>query len=148
MEINILNLIYNNKIEELQEISGSFDFNQLIAHDDTPLMAAIRDKNADVVRILLENGADSDFPDKAGNLPLHFAVQKKNIDMVKLLVSHNASIDQQDGKFGNTALSVAIAKTEGREFIDYFLELGADVTIPNKACVTPEAAAKLYNINL
>lgn len=148
MEANILNLIYNNKLEELKQIATSYNFNTHIDHGDTPLMAAIRDKNVEVTRVLLENGADPDFADKAGGLPLHFAVQKKNMEIVKLLVAHGANIDKQDSKFGNTALSVAISKTEGREFIDYFLSLGTDATIPNKAGVTPAAAAKIYNISL
>lgn len=148
MSIDVLNLIYNNKVEELLKVAKTINLNELTDTGDTPLLAAIRDENIEVIDVLLKNGADPNFSDKQGWYPLHFATQKQNMEMVKLLVKHGAHIDQQDGKFGKTPLSVAISKTKGREFIDYFLELGADITIPNKVGVTPEAAAKLYKINL
>lgn len=148
MNINVLNLIYNNKVEELVKIAKTINLNQLTETGDTPLLAAIRDENVGVTEVLLKNGADPNFCNKGGWYPLHFATQKQNMEIVKLLVKHGAKIDQQDGKFKNTPLSVAISKTEGREFIDYFLNLGADITIPNVVGVTPEAAAKLYEIEL
>ena len=148
MNINVLNLIYNNKVEELGKIAKTINLNQLTETGDTPLLAAIRDENVSVTEVLLKNGADPNFCNKGGWYPLHFATQKQNMEIVKLLVKHGAKIDQQDGKFKNTPLSVAISKTEGREFIDYFLNLGADITIPNVVGVTPEAAAKLYEIEL
>ncbi|MBP6237636.1 MAG: ankyrin repeat domain-containing protein [Saprospiraceae bacterium] len=148
MSVNVLNLIYNNKIEELLKVAKNINLNQLTDTGDTPLLAAIRDENVDVVEILLNNGADPNFCNSKGWFPLHFATQKNNMEIVKLLVKFGAMIDQQDGKFKNTPLSVAISKTKGREFIDYFLKLGADRTIPNKVGVTPEAAAKLYDISL
>jgi ankyrin repeat protein len=148
MDIDILNIIYNNKIEELKQVVKSIQLNKLTDTGDTPLMAAIRDENIKIIDVLLNNGADPNFCNKGGWYPLHFATQKQNMEIVKLLVKHGAKIDQQDGKFKNTPLSVAISKTEGREFIDYFLNIGADITIPNVAGVTPEAAAKLYEIEL
>ncbi|WP_341907505.1 ankyrin repeat domain-containing protein [Fluviicola taffensis] len=148
MNENLLNFISNNKVEELLKVVKTFNINQLTDTGDTPLMSAIRNEYIQIIAILLENGADPNFCNKQGFYPIHFATQKQNMEIVKLLVKYGAQIDQQDGKFGKTPLSVAISKTEGRTFIDYFLELGADITIPNKVGVTPEAAAKLYKINL
>lgn len=101
-----------------------------------------------MANILLENGADPNFSNDRGWYPLHFAIQSQNMDIVKLLVEHGANINQQDGIFGNTPVFIAVSKTEGREFIDFFLNLGADVTIPNKMGITALKVANRKNVDL
>ena len=110
-------------------------------------MCAIRNRNAKSISILLENGANPNFPDTGGWYPLHFATQKKNIEMIELLVNHSANIDQQDGRDGRTPLAVAIEARE-KSTINYFLKKGADVNIPSKTDITPAALAKIYGVSL
>lgn len=141
--------VYSNDFNLIESLlTKNIDANSHTAEGDTPLMAAIRGQYEESVRVLLENGASPNFPDDSGWYPLHFAVQSKNMKIIKLLINYGAKIDQQDGQFGNTPLFVAIKKTEGREFIDFFLNLGADVNIPNKRGVTALDVANRKKISL
>lgn len=53
----------------------------------TPLSFAARSNNADVVRVLLENGADPDGEDINGLKPLHKAAERNNVEVVKILLA-------------------------------------------------------------
>ena len=66
------------------------DPNRKTKHQDNgglwPLHAAVRNKHHQVVRFLLERGADVDIRDKtAGMTPLHFACQKHDLEAIRLL---------------------------------------------------------------
>lgn len=141
-------LICRNQIEELKNSAGNVDLNQRTVTGDTLISSAIRNNSPEITNVLLEIGADPNFPDNTGWYPLHFAVQKENLKIVKYLVEYDANIDQQDGTFGNTPTLVAVAKTKGREFIDFFLNLEADVNIPNKRGVTVLDVANRKKISL
>ncbi|GAA0876044.1 hypothetical protein GCM10009118_24540 [Wandonia haliotis] len=141
-------LVCRKQAEELAIAAKDNDLNQRTDTGDTLLLSAIRNDTAEIAKILLENGADPNYPNDRGWYPLHFAIQQQNMDIVKLLVKNGANINQQDGIFGNTPVFIAVAKTEGRAFIDFFLNLGADVTIPNKMGVTVLQVANRKNVDL
>ena len=61
----------------------------------------------DLVRFLLENGANLEAKTSKGHTPLHFAVLYKKIEVVKLLIQKGADINATDG-FKNTPLHMAI----------------------------------------
>ena len=61
----------------------------------------------DLVRFLLENGANLDAKTSKGHTPLHFAVLYKKIEVVKLLIEKGVDINATDG-FKNTPLHMAI----------------------------------------
>lgn len=48
----------------------------------------------EVVKILLEKGADVSHPDAAGNTPLHWAAQLGQLEIARMLLAHGASPDQ------------------------------------------------------
>eukprot|EP00117_Sycon_ciliatum_P016600 scpid24345/ scgid5754/ Ankyrin repeat domain-containing protein 23; Diabetes-related ankyrin repeat protein len=60
----------------------------------------------DSLRVLLENGANIDLPDKAGNTPLHLASRLGNYDGVRLLLEKGANV-QVKNKDGQTSLDRA-----------------------------------------
>lgn len=77
-------------------------------HDDkcTSLMAAVRQGQIELVRMLLEQGADPSARDGNGRTALHYLKPDedvKNPTIVHLLVSYDASIDAVDDR-GLTAL--------------------------------------------
>mmetsp|Transcript_42024 Transcript_42024/g.68171 ORF Transcript_42024/g.68171 Transcript_42024/m.68171 type:complete len:1040 (+) Transcript_42024:107-3226(+) len=67
---------------------------------DTPLLLAVRNDFAGIVHILLENNANPNLTDRAGNTALHIAIMNGNEEMAKALLAHAANLDirNQDDK--------------------------------------------------
>jgi len=92
---------------------------------ETALHAACRYGHPEIVRYLIEKGADLNAPDDyligresaiinspdwhTRETPLHEACKNGNLEVVKLLVEHGAQLDPVDSG-GNTPLSNAAAK--------------------------------------
>ena len=57
---------------------------------NSALMLAIIQKNNNLVKALLENGANTNVTDDNGWTPLAYAVERGNIHLVKLLLEHGA----------------------------------------------------------
>jgi ankyrin repeat protein len=96
--------------------------------DDTPLIAAARVSSSEVIKILLENGANVNAHNKAGVTALMVATQEGNytkLDTVKLLIEMGANVAERDRR-GRSALDYARDKLEQRK----------------KGCVKDEAAAR------
>lgn len=68
---------------------------QCFMNKRTPFMLAVKNNDFDIVKILLENGADPNIQDGTGKTPLIYAILKNNRDMVKLLlpISNNKTIN-------------------------------------------------------
>ena len=103
----------------------------------TPLQAACKVGNVEIVSILLENGAKADYThwDETRDLgsPLMIAASTKSnsrLDIMKLLVDHGADVNYE-GYAGNDALSCAIyASFNGDdtiEVIEYLEQKGVDI---------------------
>lgn len=115
---------------------------------ETPLMAAIRGGKEECASILLEHGANPNFGNSNGWFPLHFATQKRMFNIMKLLIEKGADVNLQDGLYGNTPVSVAIAKTQDLKIINYLISKDAKLDIPNKAGVTALKAAEMFGVTL
>jgi ankyrin repeat protein len=77
--------------------------NQLHA---TPLQSATAAGHINIVRMLLEHGADPNVSEAGGFTPLQTASASGNTDLVRLLMEHGASLDAQADN-GKTALQMA-----------------------------------------
>lgn len=86
----------------------------------TPLYLAVSNSDIDIVKFLLDNGADIN---KCKSPPLHKAINLGNVEMVKLLVDHGADIEQV--YLGNSPLYLALCK-RNTNITKYLLERGAD----------------------
>ena len=51
---------------------------------------------AEIVRVLIEHGADVTMQDKAHSTPLHLASSMGNTEIVRLLLQHGADVATQD----------------------------------------------------
>ncbi|KAJ5855761.1 uncharacterized protein N7529_009705 [Penicillium soppii] len=98
----------------------------------TPLQSAVRRKHDDIVRLLLQRGADVNVPanENGGQTALQIAVSQNNHAMVKLLISHKADINGMPSPVrGRSALQEA-ASRGFVELTQYLLACGADPNLP------------------
>lgn len=73
-------------------IAGGADVNSKEG-GTTPLITAVRRGNTEAVRLLIDQGANTEMLDKAGNKAIVHAMQKKNKEMVELLENKGASLE-------------------------------------------------------
>ena len=87
------------------------------------LYTAIEKGDVDMVRLLVEAGADVNAAEGfGGNTPLHEAVKKGDVEIVKLLVAAGADVEAK-GYFDRTPLSLA-AEEGATEIMRILLGLG------------------------
>jgi ankyrin repeat protein len=104
---------YNTELEAVQVLLGhNADVDLLNEMGRTPLYVALlvpispKGKDIDVVRRLLEHGADPNARDNDLSTPLHVASSRGQVEVSCLLLSHGANVDEKDGE-GRTPLQVA-----------------------------------------
>lgn len=52
----------------------------------------------EIIRLLLEAGADANVPDDEGTTPIFYAVDRENPELVRLLIAHGAEVDRPNGR--------------------------------------------------
>ena len=122
------------QIKRVSSFSSTFPSNPhykgQIEYGSTPLMNAINRENIEIIKLLLENGAEVNTRrnnvrsrgDKMYISPLFQAVFKKNLEIVKLLIKHEANVSHPNGE-GKNILFYADAEEIAKLLIDN----GADV---------------------
>ena len=61
--------------------------------DNTALLIAVLHKKTDVIRLLLQNGADVNKRDRSGFTPVHEAAMWNKTEVIAMLINHGASIN-------------------------------------------------------
>ena len=89
--------------------------------DQTPLIIAAFNGCTDIVRMLIDAGADIHHRNDQGENALISAAQEGNIDVVKILLDAGANVNQENAD-GETALSLAIMLKQKKELIDLLRE--------------------------
>lgn len=120
----------------------------------TPLHNAAVSGHLDVVRLLVNAGAEVDTADDRGRTPLIRAAEYGNLPVVDLLVSHGAKLDWVDA-FGWTALYQSTLCGHS-DMVEHLLVLGADMNgaggespvLAAAGGATPRALATLRNANI
>ena len=93
------------------------------------LHAAIAEGDSEMVRILVDGGADVDSADIFGEPALHAAIDGRNREMVRILVEAGADVDAKNN-FGDPALHMAISEGDS-ESVRTLVEAGANVRATN-----------------
>ena len=97
--------------------------------EKTAMMFASEQGHLEIVRLLVENGANVNLSDrpgkKLGKTPLMCAAQTNQFETVRFLLEQGAAVDAQN-KRGQTALFYAVEE-EAVEAVEVLLEYGSDV---------------------
>jgi ankyrin repeat protein len=125
----------SHNISESQQIPQSYPREQ----DITTLRGAVADNRPDIVKMLLENGANvNERNSTTGNTPLHLAIIRNSPDIIKMLLENGANVNERN-PVGNTPLHLsAIYKGKSRpEISKLLLQKGADMTLTRNDGRTP-----------
>jgi ankyrin repeat protein len=89
--------------------------------NQTPLIIAAFNGCKDIVKMLLDAGANIDHKNDQGENALISAVQEGHTDVVKLLLEEGADVTQANAE-GETAISLAIMLKQKKEIIELLRE--------------------------
>ncbi len=119
---DLTTLIFNEDFEKAKDyvIKNSIDLNYINNKGGTPLLVAIDTGDLDMIKFLLDHGANPNFLSKEINTPLIEAIEiaveesdytyhgekEPRIDVIELLIKYGADIRLKDG-FGRTPISFA-----------------------------------------
>ena len=103
------------------------DINEKDDNGRTALFYACGNGDKEIVKMLLEAGANASLEDNKSISPIHQGALKGNKDILKMLVEKGADINSADGK-GRTPLIYALMQRK-TEAAFQCIELGADINI-------------------
>ncbi len=101
------------------------------AADESPLMLASLKGHTEIVKRLVEKGADVNKP---GWAPLHYAATNGHVQIMNLLLEHHAYIDASSPNGSTPLMMAALYGTASA--VKLLLEAGADPTIKNSLGMT------------
>lgn len=116
-------------------ITNEADINEIDVLGRTALSNAVAANNPEIVKLLLDNGADANLHISDRVLPLLDAVFNRQIEIVRLLLNHNIDVNKKH-PIGWTALSVAVS-SEQPEIVEMLLDKGADPSLGHNKYGSP-----------
>lgn len=128
-------ILMGNSAQVTELIRQGVDVNRCDKTGYTPLLRAICVGSYDVVRLLIENGADVNqgvSVERRKDLPLGAAIELRNIPIIELLLNSHVHINADfDYGYGtSTTFLIVAVHTENSAIVRMLLDKGADV---NKA---------------
>ncbi|KAJ1986639.1 Glycerophosphocholine phosphodiesterase [Dimargaris cristalligena] len=118
-------------------LSTSQSFLLLKSHLNTPLTVAAKLGFTDIIKFLLERGANPNAADKDGETPIHYAAREGHAQVLRLLTQSSCpnnppALNEQDTQNGWTPL--CLAALEGHlECVRILLAAGADPNVLDTA---------------
>ena len=106
--------------------------------DNDVINSGCANGDINVIKYLIDHGADVNKPDKSGVFPIIDAINSGKIDAVKLLVHHGADYVLENNAYTPLIEATAIGYLD---IIKYLVNLGVSLSITNKHGVTALQAA-------
>lgn len=100
--------------------------------------------NEEMVKLLVENGADIEALGTLNMTPLMFAAQNGHLNIAKILINNGANIDTKNRITGATAL-VHASGSKNIEIAKLLLDNGADISIKGEGGFDAMSIAKEMN---
>ena len=110
-------------------------------YHDTPLTQASVDGGLEVVRVLLEGGANVESTNADGRTALHCAAYNGHLDVCRLLLDWGAKVDPVD-VWEDTPLLDASSRGH-LSVVQLLVKRGADVSIKSKSGNTARELARI-----
>lgn len=134
----VMKAVHANDAARLRAlIAEGADVNQLDPNGDAPLVMAAYLGHTEIVRLLLDAGADLTAVDPGMKATaLHAAAYAGRTEAARLLVERGIDIDRQGPKNGYTALHDAIWENN-IDTARVIIEAGANLTLRSHAGETP-----------
>ena len=126
-------------IKEMEKyLKEGVDINAQASDGNTALMIASVNNKPDIVKFLLEHGADPNIKNDAGNTALYLlGAPSANKQILELLLSHDANPNVKMAG-GKTPLFLATMRYNADpDLVKLLLDSGADRSIPDNAGITP-----------
>jgi ankyrin repeat protein len=124
-----LEAVEEGDLDKIKKIFNKPGFNVNVKDKDgnTPLIIASREGHTDIVKVLLDKGADIDVVDKSsiGTTALIIALKGSHTDIAELLVEKGADVKIKD-RHGFTALMCA-SYFGYTKMVKLLIEKGADI---------------------
>ncbi|XP_072226460.1 histone-lysine N-methyltransferase EHMT2 isoform X3 [Leuresthes tenuis] len=124
--------------------TGQVDVNAQVREEDsggwTPIIWAAEHKHVEVIKSLLNRGADVSINDKELNVCLHWAAYAGSVDIAEMVLNAGCSLSSVN-VHGDTPLHIA-AREGYLECVTLFLSRGADIDIVNREGDTPLTLAR------
>ncbi|XP_026203194.1 histone-lysine N-methyltransferase EHMT2 [Anabas testudineus] len=136
----------NLEIVKMLLETGQVDVNAQDNGGWTPIIWAAEHKHVDVIKVLLNRGADVTINDKSLlslqelNVCLHWAAYAGNVDIAELVLNAGCALSSVN-MHGDTPLHIA-AREGYLECVTLFLSRGADIDIMNREGDTPLTLAR------
>jgi hypothetical protein len=122
----------------------------------TALQRAVKQRDVEMTKLLIEHGANLDLQDGAFGNPLQEAAMAGDMDLVKLLVEAKADVNLEGGRFRSPL--IAAAKADDANIVRYLVQNGADINIADSdgwtpylhavACESRDAARALLEVDV
>lgn len=144
--MEIIELIEKNQIQDLEDIlKKNFDPNTRDEDGRTLLFHAVINKNLQIVKLLLEHGADPNAKDYEDRLsPIITAGGHGTKEIIELLMEHGADINVREGRTNDSILSNAVGALKNNSVIQTILDNGFDFSMSEGEILSEAAYWRNY----